>query len=336
VPSIASGSSGRIRIVLPEQRPKFDALTLEVRDPKAILVYEKRLLLEKESVFFQTATRHTVIQDKNNPLLFYIGATSILFDNNGILQKVAVKGKATSIKNYPFIDVKGADTLKLETAMATGKALVKKEGENFSIEVYNTKGFDVMTWTIKPSGELKLDYTYTLQNAAYAYAGIGMELKAEAVKSKRWLGEGPARIWKNRTQGGLYDVYAVDKQINIPGEVYNQPEFEGCFAPWKWAVFHLEDHVSIGFQNNSDVSLGVLNPVNGENAKSATWAYPKKEGIYFFNAISAVGSKWKKPTEFGPDAQPTQINTPLSGSVSLFVNWNTAENDSQKFRITIE
>ncbi len=339
VPSIASGNSGVLRIVLPEQLPKFDALALEVFDTKGILVYEKRLSLEKETRFFQTSKQNKVIQDEENPFLFYIGENTILFDKvTGVLKTIAVKGKATSIKNFPYVVVKRADTLKARTneIVEIHITTVKKVNENYIIQARNVKGFTNLVWTIKPSGELKLDYTYKTTKGSYAYAGVGMELKAEAVKSKRWLGEGPARIWKNRTQGGLYDVYAVDQQINIPGEVYNQPEFEGCFAPWKWAVFYMEDHVSIGFQNNSDVILGVLNPVNGYNAKSATWAYPKKEGIYFFNAISAVGSKWKKPTEFGPDAQPTPIDAPLSGSVSLFINWNTAENDNQTFKITIE
>ncbi len=337
-PDVPANAAGHFRIALPEVLPNFDALVIEVFDNKGHFVYEKRLLQEKESFYFQTSISKTVKQDEHNPFLFYLGATTVLFDAySAVLKKVAVKGKETSIKNFPSIAAKGVDTLKVEKIRACStKATVKKEGENFIIENHNCNGFDAIKWTIKPSGELKLDYKFSPQAGYYEYAGIGMRIKADGVKSKRWLGEGPTRIWKNRAEGGLYDVYAVDKLINIPGEVYNQPEFEGYFAPWKWAVFHLEDHVSLGFQNNSNVILGVLNPVNGENAKFASWQYPFNEGFYFFNAMSAVGSKWKKPTEFGPDGQPTLINTALSGSVSLFVNWNTIENDNKTFKISIE
>jgi hypothetical protein len=261
-----------------------------------------------------------------------------LFDEyTGVLKTVAVKGKATSIKNFPFVDIKRADTLKVkyDNKLAI-KASINNKEDHFIIESKNQNGFESIKWMIKSSGELKLDYTYAVKEGVYEYAGIGMEVNAKTIKSKRWLGEGPTRIWKNRVEGGIYNVHAVEKKTNIPGEIYNQPEFEGCFAPWKWAVFHMEDNVSVGFQNNSDVILGVLNPVNGENAKMASWKYPKREGFYFFNAIPAVGSKWKRPTEFGPDAQPTKINRPLSGSVSLFVNWNTAENDNRAFKISIE
>ncbi|WP_288954876.1 glycoside hydrolase family 2 TIM barrel-domain containing protein [uncultured Polaribacter sp.] len=338
MPSIVPGGAGDLRIVLPDNLPKFDALTIEVFDNKGLLVHEKRLLLEKETVFFQTSVQNKVIQDEKNPFLFYIGETTILFDEyTGILKTVAVKGKATSIKNFPFVDIKRADTLKVKYNKELSiKASIKNEEDHFIIESKNQNGFESIRWTIKHSGELKLDYTYSVKKGIYEYAGIGMEVNAKTIKSKRWLGEGPTRVWKNRLEGGIYDVHAVEKKINIPGEVYNQPEFEGCFAPWKWAVFYMDDNVSVGFQNNSDVILGVLNPINGENAKMASWKYPKKEGFYFFNAIPAVGSKWKRPTEFGPDAQPTKINTSLSGSVSLFVNWNNAKNDNRIFKISIE
>ncbi|WP_298878693.1 glycoside hydrolase family 2 TIM barrel-domain containing protein [uncultured Polaribacter sp.] len=337
-PSIAAGNVGELSIEFPENQPKFDALTIEVIDNQGLLVYEKRLLLEKESVFFQTSKQKKVIQDDKNPFLFYIGETTILFDEySGVLKTIAVKGKDTGIKNFPFIDVKRADTLKIKpNKKRVGEVSVETKDDNFIIESKNHNGFEIMRWTIKPSGELKLDYTYSVEKGVYEYAGIGMEVKAKAVKSKRWLGEGPTRIWKNRVEGGIYDVHAVEKKINIPGKVYNQPEFEGCFAPWQWAVFHMEDNLSIGFQNNSDLILGVLNPINGENARMASWKYPKKEGFYFFNVIPAVGSKWKKPTEFGPDAHPSLINKSLSGSVSFFVNWNNAKNDNKTFKISIE
>ena len=126
------------------------------------------------------------------------------------------------------------------------------------------------------------------------------------------------------------------KLVNIPGLVYNQPEFEGCFAPWEWAIFHMDDKVSIGFQNNSEVVLGVLNPVNGNNPQMATWKYPEKEGFYFFNVIPAVGSKWKKPTEFGPDGQPEYLKENQSGSISFFINWNNDNSDNKTFKISIE
>lgn len=336
-PNIKADSKGVIQIALPKHPPNYDALVIEVIDNKGLLVYEKRLLLEKETTYFQTAKGLKFIQDKQYPFTFYFGKTTLQFEaSSGLLKTIAVEGKPTSISNFPFIDVHATDSTLTNNFSNKSKAIIKKENDTFLIEAVNTNGFDKLKWTLKPTGEIQLDYKYTLSTGPYNYAGIGMEVNTNVVKSKRWLGEGPARIWKNRTEGGTWDVFFADKKVNVPGKIYNPPAFEGCFAPWKWAVFYLENNVSIGFKNNSDLILGVLNPVNGFNPKFAQWHYPKVEGFYFFNAISAVGSKWKSPTTFGPDGQPTLVNRSLSGSISLFINWNHPLSKTELIPISIE
>lgn len=101
-------------------------------------------------------------------------------------------------------------------------------------------------------------------------------------------------------------------------------------------MFYLDKHVNLGFKNNTDVTLGVLNPVNGFNPKKATWHYPENEGFFFFDVISAVGSKWKPAKVFGPDAQPVLIDNQITGTVSMFVNWNKTEKKLKRVNVEIE
>ena len=82
--------------------------------------------------------------------------------------------------------------------------------------------------------------------------------------------------------------------------------------------------------------LGVLNPINGHDPKFASWSYPTKEGLFFFDYISAVGSKWKAPTEFGPDGQPNQIDKQVKGSVSMFINWNKPTVSAKRVNVEVE
>lgn len=335
--NIEAGSKGNLQIELPKYAPQYDALVIEVLDNKGLLVYEKRLLLEKKETYFQTSKGLKFIQDGQNPFTFYFGKTTLDFEeSSGILKTVAVEGKPFGIANFPFIDVHATDTTLTNNFSDKNNAIIRKENDNFIIESQHSNGFDKLRWTLKSSGEIQLDFKYTISAGTYNYTGIGMEVNAKAVKSKRWFGEGPARIWKNRIQGGTWDVFSLDKKENIPGKIYNPPAFEGCFAPWKWATFSLKNNVSIGFKNNSDLVLGVLNPVNGVNPRFAQWHYPKVAGFYFFHSISAVGSKWKSPTTFGPDGQPTLINGSLSGSVSLYINWNHSLSKTELFPISIE
>lgn len=70
--------------------------------------------------------------------------------------------------------------------------------------------------------------------------------------------------------------------------------------------------------------------------KMAKWSYPTTEGFFFFDHISAVGSKRKAATEFGPDARPTQINAQIKGSVSMFFNWNKPIVKAKRVDVEIE
>jgi len=70
-PNIFPGSTGQIRIDLPQNPPKFDGLVIEVIDNKGLVVYEKRLIHDKETNFFQTAENYSVTQDKENVFILY-------------------------------------------------------------------------------------------------------------------------------------------------------------------------------------------------------------------------------------------------------------------------
>ena len=338
IASVSAGEKGILKLNLPTSFVENDALLIDVLDAKGILVYNKRIpITTSKRATFRAGIKMEFQVDKKDAFSFTRGKTTLKFDeNSGILATVFDNGKETSLKNFPFLAFEATDKTLVNTLSSASKAKVRKEGEDWIIETVNSKGFDIIKWTLKPSGEILLDYAYTLATGTYNYAGIGMQVKTDDVLRKRFLGEGPSRIWKNRTEGGVLDVYAVEKQINIPGLIYNQPEFEGCFAPWNWAVFYLNNNLNIGFQNKSNVTLGVLNPVNGKDPKMAAWSYPKQEGFYFFDCISAVGSKWKPPTDFGPDAQPTEMIQQIKGAVSMFINWNKPNAKAKRIDVEIE
>lgn len=321
---IAAGDKGQLSLVLPDSYINNDALAIQVYDTKGMLVYDKRLpITTSQRPRFRASSNVPYKRLEGEAFSFQRYNTILNFDpNSGVLLSVLDKGKSTSLANFPFLTYEEADTALENSTVNTSPASVTQEGDNWIIEVENSRGFDYLKWTLKANGEIALDYAYTLDKGKYYYAGIGMEVAANDVLRKRFLGEGPERIWNNRTEGGILDVYAVEKQVNIPGSVYNTPAFEGCFAPWDWAVFYLDNHLNIGFKNQTEVTLGVLNPTNAKDPKRATWHYPKTEGFFFFDYIASVGSKWKVAAEFGPDAQPHLIDKQVTCVVSMFINWN--------------
>ncbi|MEN8835472.1 MAG: glycoside hydrolase family 2 TIM barrel-domain containing protein [Polaribacter sp.] len=337
VENIKAGEKGKLKIDLPKSFVKNDALVIQVHDNQGRLVYDKRLAITEPKNTFRVSTKLPFNQSKTDSFKFTHGKIILHFDeNSGVLTSVLDKGKATSLANFPFLTFKADDANLINETTKTAKAIVSKKGDDFVIETKNTKGFDYIKWLLKPNGEIVLDYGYTLQSGKYHYAGIGIEVATKDVKRKRWLGEGPWRVYQNRPEGGILDVYAIDKNVNKPGQIYNGPEFEGFFAPWNWAVFYLDKHVNVGFKNKTNVTLGVLKPINGFNPKKATWHYPEQEGFFFFDVISAVGSKWKSAKLFGPDAQPVLIDKQITGTVSMFVNWNKSDKKAKRVDVEVE
>ncbi|APY11627.1 hypothetical protein BWZ22_10400 [Seonamhaeicola sp. S2-3] len=322
--NIKAGEKGKIALDLPETYKDTDALAIQVYDTKGVLVYDKRLPIKSSKrPMFRAAEHVPFVRAEEDAYSFKRHGLTLSFDpTTGVLLSVKDKGKKTSLSNFPFLTYESVNKTLQNELKQTTTISCSKVGDTWFIEAKGTNGFDYIKWNLKPNGEILLDYAYTLATGKYNYAGIGIEVDADDVLRKRWLGEGPERIWKNRLEGGVLDVYFNEKQVNIPGLVYNPPAFEGCFAPWNWAVFYLNDYVNVAFKNQTEVVLGVLNPVNGKGHKYANWSYPNKEGFFFFDYISAVGSKWKKATEFGPDAQPSVIDGQVKGSVSMFINWN--------------
>lgn len=334
---VVAGDKGTLDVDLPKSFVRNDALAIEVYDAQGRLVHDKRLPITNPKNSFRVSSQHPFVQDENDPFSFRNEKITLRFDaHSGVLLSVLDRQKTTSLSHFPFLTYKADDDSLMNSTSAQSEAIVIKQGDAFVIEAQDSKGFDYLKWTLKPNGEIALDYAYTLQAGKYHYVGIGIEVEADDVLRKRWMGEGPWRVWQNRPQGGILDVYVIDKKVNIPGRVYNGPEFDGCFAPWNWAVFYLNNNLNVGFENKTDVTLGVLNPVNGYDSKKATWHYPQQEGFYFFDVISAVGSKWKPAKVFGPDAQPVLIDGQISGAVSMFINWNRLEKKAKRVDVEVE
>lgn len=324
--NIPAGAQGAVNIALPANWKTCDALRLRVIDNQGSDVLEKMLLIaDRESLAgkFGTPVRGEIVRDSSDPFRFQVSNTTLKFDEKtGVLEEVKVNGKALPVGNAPFLVAKSAG----DSAVFDhheGSVRVSGSGQEYVIESKGNNSFEHFTWTISADGTLKLDYAYTLPEGKYYYAGIGFEVPSDSVSGKRWLGEGPYPVWKNRTEGGLLNVWDIEKHVSIPGREWNYPSFEGIFDQWYWAVIRFTGYQNMGISStDGSQKLGVLNPKNGIDPRYATWHYPAKQGIYLFDAIPAVGAKWKRPEEHGPQSQPAEIGGTIRGTVQFNFSWN--------------
>lgn len=175
------------------------------------------------------------------------------------------------------------------------------------LEAKGGNGIANARWTMHANGTLQLDYRYAL-NGEFTYHGITFDHPEKAMKSVRWLGEGPFRSWQNRLRGttlGVYDSARSDKP-------WMYPEFQGFFAGLRWARFDTTAGDLTVTTPTPGIYLRVGTPLS--NHQHTSVEFPAGE-LSFMHAIPAMGSKFLFAKQIGPSAQPTVASGEYAGRV---------------------
>jgi len=128
------------------------------------------------------------------------------------------------------------------------------------------------------------------------------------VKGVEWLGNGPYRVWKNRTQGVEFGVHQKDYNNTITGVsplVY--PEFKGYHANLYWARIQSKEQSFTVATSTDDVFLRLYTPADSEQYdKRVSPVFPKGD-ISFMQAIPPIGTKCNDPWNMGPSGQKNKF-----------------------------
>ena len=207
---------------------------------------------------------------------------------------------------------------------AVGNATLK------SIAVTTNTAFTIVTalfegtlrkvvWTVRSDGWVICDYTYAAEGTN-DYFGVLFDYPENLVKHKRWLGDGPYRVWKNRLRGVTLNVWENDYNNTLTGfRDWIYPEFKGFFANVRWLQLDTAEG-PITVVNNSGVPfVQVLTPEFAPpNLTGKAFAPVPKCGLGFLDAIPPIGSKFKEARFSGPQGQPTGAHGEYTGSVSFY------------------
>ena len=116
------------------------------------------------------------------------------------------------------------------------------------------------------------------------------------VTHKRWLGDGPYRVWKNRLRGVTLGVWENDYNNTIAGwRDWIYPEFKGFFAGVRWLQLDTAEGRITVLNNNAVPFVQVLHTgisaaAPGRQGRRAGAAC----GLAFLDAIPPIGSKFKE------------------------------------------
>ncbi len=137
-------------------------------------------------------------------------------------------------------------------------------------------------------------------NGVIDLMGICFDYPEEKVKSKRWVGRGPYRVWQNRMQGPQLGYWQNDYNDPVPGESWDYPEFKGYFDGVRWMQLETTEG-NIGIFPQHDKYVGIYTPRDGRD--HILYDLPQT-GIAMLSVIPAVRNKVNTTDLNGPSAQP--------------------------------
>ena len=282
-----------------------------------------------------TGSKPTYQEDGDVLTVSAAGRTYTFSRKNGQLQGVTYNGKTIELKDGPRLicakrsdrsmdqfynhDDSEAEKKKTQyTEFVDQGVFVALEAEEVDNNVvvtatYRLGSFDKAVWTIAPDGSAALDFTYNF-GGVVDLMGVKFDFPEDKVISKRWLGDGPYRIWQNRTHGPQYGLWENDYNDPIPAESFNYPEFKGYFAHVSWMNIKTQDG-TICIQNETpDSCIGVYEPRDGRD--HTLYTLPKT-GIAVMKVVPAVRNKVNTTDLNGPQAQPKWVNGEQTGRIVL-------------------
>jgi hypothetical protein len=167
-----------------------------------------------------------------------------------------------------------------------------------------------LTWRLVGE-ELRLDYELHA-GGDVDILGIRFDHPTDSVLSKRWLGEGPYRVWKNRLKGTRFGLHEVTYNDPLPGESFEYPEFPGFFGAWRWLDLHTRD-VTVRFRNVSGIPYhGLHRPQPGAQPVITL----PDLGWSFLHVIPPIGTKFDLPGTLGPQSDVTRVGV-VRGELAL-------------------
>lgn len=181
------------------------------------------------------------------------------------------------------------------------------EDKNLMIEGRNDTYPKYFFWKLHRNGLLEMEAAPILARLKdIDYLGLGFNYPEDKVKSLRWLGKGPYRVWKNRTHGVNFGVWEKEYNNTITGESFNNliyPEFKGYHDDVNWARFETEESAFTILVETPNLYLQVFKPGTPEVVAGGTMPPFPDTDLSLLYEIPGIGTKFKQATQLGPSGQ---------------------------------
>ncbi len=344
---IAPHCAGQLQLALPAGWREADVLYITARNPRGEALWTWSWALKESgtggvsgqnpqdpgSPAPESSRGHNFRQDDTH-LIVSLGSVEYRFDRStGEISGVSSgKGHSLSLRNGPRLMVarrgdrtadgtvdasapKGADRVYVYQPGASSleKLTTRLDGENVIVEANYRGPLRQARWSLSSAGSAVLEYHYIYEGVV-ELLGIYLDYPESEMKSIRWLGWGPYRVWQNRTLGTTLDVWENSYNDALPGETFSYPEFKGYFRDWQWARFETTEG-SLTLENKSGAPyLGVYTPRDGTIGK--LFEMPPT-GLAVLDVIPAMRNKVSSTDLMGPESQAVRVHGEHHGVLTI-------------------
>jgi len=312
-PAIPPGGSGILKISAGSAK-NADALALRVDDPSGRELWTWVWPLRRSDdgrLAEEPAEHHAVPAETNGIITITAGDVAAMFSKDtGLLLGVQRGGQSFSLTNGP--------------RLAVGSAMLREihfddDGPDAFVSAKYDGDLKSIFWRVNGNGWINCNYTYTAEGTN-DFIGVLFDYPENLVTHKRWLGDGPYRVWKNRLRGAALGVWQNDYNNTIAGwRDWVYPEFKGFFAGVRWLQLDTTEGQITILNNNAVPFMQVLTPeFPPANLAGKAVAPMPQCGLGFLDAISPIGSKFKEARFGGAQGQANIVHGEYSGSLSFY------------------
>lgn len=174
-----------------------------------------------------------------------------------------------------------------------------RDGSAEIVEARYEAGLESIRWSLHSSGWLRCELRYAVDGTG-EYHGAVFDLARRDLLRFRWLGDGPARVWGNRLEGGTLGVWSKGATHTTSVSSAFEPVLEGFYAGVYWAQLSTGSGELLLAVESDDFYLGLFTPAFPEDARDAVAAVPSDAGVGLYGAIPAIGTKFHPAAELAP------------------------------------
>jgi hypothetical protein len=314
VPAIPPAGRGTFKLALPKSSERSDALALRVEDPFGrelwTWVFPNVKAGDLSALINTPAPQKASLMETNDVIEVNSGELTVrISKQTGLLSGVSRREEKFSLANGPHL-ITGNGALTSIRA--------EQDGPDYVVVAKFSGDLKSVTWRVNGNGWVQCDYKYVAAGPRESF-GVMFDYPEDYVKGKRWLGDGPYRVWKNRLRGVTFGLWENSYNDTITGyRDWDYPEFKGCFANVRWLQLDTTEG-SITVVPEKIPYVQVLTPGEPPTELVAkTKVNLSAAGLAFLHGIPAIGSKFHDAKSTGPQSQPNEAQGDYSGSVSFY------------------